>query len=604
MNRMKLIVAPFLLGTTICGFGIAAHAQDGVTVTTQESLENPDAKNWIMVHGNYAGHRFSPLTQITKENMNELEAAYTLAIAGSEGGGSRYGNAQLEGTPVVEDGYMYFPNGWGAVYKIDVHGRRQGIINWVMDPQIDKPWAGDVACCGIDNRGVALYRDKVISIALDGRMFAINKGTGEVEWERKIADPAIAETLTVAPQVIRNVGIVGPAGAEYGIRGYLDGTNLDDGSPMWRTYTVAGPGEPGGETWIKPDTYKTGGGSIWVTGTYDPKLNLAYWGIGNPGPDWDAEFRPGDNLYTDSVLAITPETGAINWFFQYTPNDPYDYDEIGEHPLVQVEVNGEMRDLVIHAARNGHFYAFDRVSGQFLFAKQYVETVGWTEGIDPKTGKPVSYDPAAQVQQYVRGSASRRDGTVGTQCPLITGGKNWEPAAYHPGLKMLFIPGGEGCQQIRTVAMEAPPADEREVFMGADFGGPAAEPANPTWKLEQYGSIAAVDVTTGELKQKYRMIHPQRSGIMVTAADWLMVGEPDGTIRALDALDMSKELWSFNVGTPIKAPPMSYEVDGVQYVAILVGAPKPGFDVGDQASIENYAAAHMLYVFRLDEDLL
>src|SRR5690606_22945932 len=200
-----------LLGTALA---LPAMAQD-VPVTTQEQLENPAAENWMMIHGNYAAHRYSPLDQINLDNIDQLELAYTFAIQGVEGGGSRYANASLEGTPVVEDGMMYFPNGWGVVYKLDVSSPDRAVPLWVMDPQVDKPWAGDVACCGINNRGVALWQDKIISVALDGRLIATDKATGEVVWEREVADPAVAETLTVGPLVIRDLAIVGPAGAEY-----------------------------------------------------------------------------------------------------------------------------------------------------------------------------------------------------------------------------------------------------------------------------------------------------------------------------------------------------------------------------------------------------
>ena len=306
-----------------------------------------------------------------------------------------------------------------------------------MDPETDKAWAGDVACCGVNNRGVALWKDKVISVTLDGRLIAINKATGEIAWERKVADPAIAETLTVAPLIVRDVAIVGAAGGEYGIRGCIDGTDLNTGKELWRTHTIPGAGEPGNETWKDgQERWKHGGGSIWETATYDPETDTFYQGIGNAGPDWDPEYRPGDNKWAASVLALSPSDGKIKWGYQYTPNDPYDYDEISEHPIINTKINGEDRKLVVHASRNGFYYVLDRVNGSFVAGKQYVDKLNWTTGLDPKTGRPLNYDPTKDVQEYAPRSHGTRANTDSDQlCPSHFGGKNWEPGAYNPGAR-------------------------------------------------------------------------------------------------------------------------------------------------------------------------
>src|SRR5262244_2328070 len=374
--------------------------------------------NWLLHHGNYQGHRFSPLKIINTENVKDLKVAFSVALGGIEGAGTRYAHGNLEATPLVEDGVMYVPDGWGSVYAIDVSAGRKGVIKWKMDPGIDRAWAGDVACCGVNNRGVALWKDKVISIALDGRMFAINKQTGEVAWERKIADPAIGETLTIAPLIIRDLAIVGAAGGEFGIRGYIEATDLNTGKLAWRTYTIPGTGEPGNETWKDgKDRWKHGGGSIWETATYDPETDTFYQGIGNAGPDYDIQYRPGDNKWAASVLAISPNDGKIKWGFQYTPQDPYDYDEISEHPIINAKVNGEDRKLVVHAARNGFFYALDRTNGSFIAGKQYVDRLTWTTGLDPKTGRPLNYDPNADVQEYAEGTHGMRGQGPSRTCP-------------------------------------------------------------------------------------------------------------------------------------------------------------------------------------------
>ena len=387
---------------------------------TNERLLNPqrEPQNWILHHGNYQGHRFSLLKEINTDTVKNIRPAFTVALCGFQSGG-RYASGTLEATPLVEDGIMYVPDGWGSVYAIDVTAGKKGVIKWKMDPGTDRAWAGDVACCGVNNRGVALWKDKVISIALDGRMFAINKATGEVAWERKIAEPALGETLTIAPLVVRDLAIVGAAGGEFGIRGYIEATDLNTGKAAWRTYTIPGTGEPGNETWKDgKDRWKHGGGSIWETATYDPETDTFYQGIGNAGPDYDIAYRPGDNKWAASVLAISPNDGKIKWGFQYTPQDPYDYDEISEHPIINAKVNGEDRKLVVHAARNGFFYALDRTNGSFVAGKQYVDELNWTPGLDPKTGRPLNYDPNSRHPDLRRGQPRHARPAVGAHLPV------------------------------------------------------------------------------------------------------------------------------------------------------------------------------------------
>ncbi len=423
----------------------------GAADVTNERLLNPqrEPQNWILHHGNYQGHRYSLLKEINTGTVKDMKLVFTVALSGFQSGG-RYAHGNLEATPLVEDGIMYVPDGWGSVYAIDLTAGKKGVIKWKMDPGTDRAWAGDVACCGVNNRGVALWKDKVISIALDGRLFAINKATGEVAWERKIADPAIGETLTIAPLVIGDLAIVGTAGGEFGIRGFIEATDLNTGKQAWRTYTIPGTGEPGNETWKDGhDHWKHGGGSVWETATYDPQSDTFYQGIGNAGPDWDTEYRPGDNKWAASVLALSPRDGKIKWGYQYTPNDPYDFDEISEHPIIDAKINGEDRKLVVHAARNGFYYALDRLNGSFIAGKQYVDQLNWTPGLDPKTGKPLNYNPNADLQTYNQGShPDRAHPQGGPLCTSHFGGKNWEPSAYNPELGLIYIPTIEGCNTI------------------------------------------------------------------------------------------------------------------------------------------------------------
>jgi alcohol dehydrogenase (cytochrome c) len=563
---------------------------------TNERALNPqrEPQNWILHHGNYQGHRFSLLKEINADTVKNLKPAFTVALSGFQNGG-RYAHGNLEATPLIEDGIMYVPDGWGSVYAIDVTAGKKGVIKWKMDPGTDRAWAGDVACCGVNNRGVALWKDKVISIALDGRMFSINKATGEVVWERKIAEPAIGETLTIAPLIVRDLAIVGTAGGERGIRGFIEATDLNTGKAAWRTYTIPGAGEPGNETWKDgKERWRHGGGSVWETATYDPEGDTFYQGIGNPGPDWDAEYRPGDNKWAGSVLAINPTDGKIKWGYQYTPNDPYDFDEISEHPIINAKVNGEDRKLVVHAARNGFFYTLDRTNGSFIAGKQYVDQLNWTPGLDPKTGKPLNYNPNADVQIYAEASHGTRAKPKSEKlCPTNNGGKNWEPSAYNPELGLLYIPSIEGCNYIELIEQKDMVDQGGTVKPRERFTGGA--PRTPD---RLYGSLKAVDPTTGETKAAQTLKYPNMAGVLATAGNLIFLGHYDGTFAAYDAKTLN-EVWSFNVGSPIQAPPVSYSVNGKQYVAVLVGARMWPFIVENAPELKNQATASMLYVFSL-----
>jgi alcohol dehydrogenase (cytochrome c) len=559
------------------------------------TASSKEPQNWLLHHGNYEGHRFSQLKTLNTSNVKDLKMVFSVALGGIEGAGTRYKHGNLEATPIVEDGIMYVPDGWGTVYAIDVSNGKKATFKWRMDPKTDKAWAGDVACCGVNNRGVALWKDKVISVTLDGRLIAINKATGEIAWERKIADPAIAETLTLAPLIVRDVAIVGTAGGEYGIRGFIDGTDLNTGQGIWRTYTIPGAGEPGNETWKDgKDRWKHGGGSIWETATYDPDTDTFYQGIGNAGPDWDPEYRPGDNKWAASVLALSPRDGKIKWGFQYTPNDPYDFDEISEHQIINAKINGEDRKLVVHAARNGFFYALDRVNGSFIHGKQYVNELNWTTGLDPKTGRPLNYDPTKDVQEYTPGSHSNRQRPESNLlCPAHTGGKNWEPGAYNPELGLLYIPGIEGCNKVFT--------EEQKDFV--DQGGTvkprdrfAGGGARTNTRLT--GSLKALDPTTGELKATLQLPYPNYSGALATAGNLVFIGHYDGTFSAHDAKTL-QEVWSINIGTGINAPPITYSVNGKQYVAVLAGSRMSANVINNAPELKNMSPASMLYVFGL-----
>lgn len=594
----KPFAAAAVVGALTCAVSLPAAARD----MTQVRLVNADAEpeNWIHHHANYAGHRFGNVAQINPENVDGLRLRMMLLLAGqSPAQGGRQTTTRLEGTPIAEDGFLYVTDGWGALYKIDVRNGARADFVWKMDPRIDRVWAGDVACCGVNNRGAALWKDQVVSVALDGRLFAVNKESGQITWERAVADPAVAETLTTAPLVIRDLAIIGPAGGEYGIRGWLDATNLNDGRRAWRTYTVPAKGEPGNDTWADNyNAWETGGGSIWVTGTYDPILNLMYWGTGNPAPQIDAEYRPGDNLFTDSLLALNPDTGAIQWYFQYTPNDPFDYDEVSEHPLIDIEINGRPRRIVTHAGRNGFFYGFDRTTGEFLFGKAYPNVVNWTNGLDPKTGRPLSYNPNTLVQTYNPGTAPRR-GVVGVYCPALVGGKNWEPSSYNRVLQMQFTPSTEGCS---TYVAENDGHFEGKLGgtlkRRTIWDGRGAAPAGTPLPITQTGfSISAIDPRSGDVRAKV-MQESKTYGVLTTAGGLVFGGNQLGDFFALEARGL-RTLWTFNVGTPIQGPPITYSFAGKQYVAVLAGGTAGGVQRAARPSTQWFTPSNYLFIFAL-----
>jgi alcohol dehydrogenase (cytochrome c) len=485
---------------------------------------------------------------------------------------------------------MYVTDGWGSVYKIDAHGGK-GVLLWKMDPKTDHDWAGAVACCGVDNRGVALWGNLVISHTLDGRLIATNKETGQVAWQRQVADPNKGEVITGAPLIVKNMAITGVAGAEYGIRGWIAATDLSTEKEVWRTHTIPGKGEPGSDTW-KDDrnASASGGGSTWVTGSYDPATNTLIWGVGNPGPDWDNEYRPGDNLYTDSSLALDADTGKIKWHYQHTPNDPYDYDSVAENVLVDVPAaNGTTAKLALEADRNGFAYAIDRTTGKFVWGLPFVKKVTWTKGLDAETGKPIEYDSNKQVQLYNASVTPSRQNKVTDICPGNMGGKNWPPTAYNPQLKLWYIPVIESCNRITVEESTPDKLKPREFWTG---GGPS-QPVKIT------GSITAIDVTTGKIAGKHETPFPNLGGILATP-DLVFSGEPSGEVTAIDGKTMQK-LWEFNTGGGVNAPPMTFSVDGKQYVAILVGlgGAWDKWFIDATPELKRMQPGSMLYVFSL-----
>jgi alcohol dehydrogenase (cytochrome c) len=513
---------------------------------TSERLINADKEphNWLMNHRTYDAQRYSPLARINKDNVKSLKLAYAVAIGGTSA------NENLQATPLAEDGFLYVVDQWGVVYKIDARSGEMGRIVWRMDPGQEK--------LPLSNRGAALWGNLVLSTAnYPARVIATDKENGKVVWETNLHDqPDVQITAAVLP--VKDKIIVGAAGGDRGVRDWIAALDAATGKILWRKYVIPAPGEPGSETWKDKNqvAWQTGGGAMWITGSYDPATNQVIWGTGNPVPMFDATYRPGDNLYTNSVISWDPDAGKMNWYFQYTPGDHWDYDEAHSHILVDGEINGQPRKLITHSARNGYLYTFERSNGQIAFAKPYLDRINWTAGIDQKTGKPLDYDPSKDIQTYAGVATPMADNPTKTMCPSPAGGSNFWPAAYSQRTKLIYIPALTPCADLTRKPDDYKPGNWR--------GGSYKQ----TERFET--DLIAMDPFTGNIKGKVHVPFPNYSGALTTGGGLVFTGFTDGTFFAYDDTTL-QPLWKINVGSGFNAPPMTFEVNGKQYIAIMSG---------------------------------
>jgi len=509
---------------------------------TPERLLNPEPQNWLMNHRTYDGQRFSPLDTINKTNVKGLKLAYAVAL----GGGA--GNEYTVATPLAEDGFLYVTDSWGVLYKIDATSGDAGRIVWRMDPGQQRQQR---------NRGAALWGNLVITGAgLTPRIIATDKQTGKVVWDTSFSDTPDV-TFAAAPLAIKDKIIVGAANGDQGVRDWIGALDAKTGKRLWRQFTIPAPGEPGSETWKgNTNAWQTGGGAVWVTGTYDPATNQTIWGTGNPVPMFDPNYRPGDNLYTNSAISWDPDTGKMNWYFQFTPGDMWDYDEVGTHILIDGVVAGQQRKLFTHSARNGFLYTMDRFNGQTVMAKPYTE-VNWTKGIDQKTGKPVDYDPKKDIQTYAGVGNLTPGAPLKKVCPSQAGGNNYWPSSYSPTTKLLYIPALSTCV---TVTIDR---DKHTKERGWNGG---LSQTTERWE----SNLIAADPLTGEIKKSVHLRYPNYAGTLATGGGLVFNALLDGTIAAYDDTTLD-ELWKINVGSGFSAPPMTFAVNGKQYVAIVSG---------------------------------
>jgi len=557
----SLTIALLMAGTA------GTHAAD----VTFERLRNPEPQNWLMNHRDFGSHRFSPLNLINKSNVKNLKLAFAVPLGG------KAGNEYVEATPLVDNGFMYITDVWGVVYKIDVHPGKLGQVLWKMDPGQQKPDR---------NRGVALWGNLVISVTgYDGRIIATDAETGQIVWDKQHGDQPDLE-FSAAPLALKDSIVIGASGGDNGVRNWLAGLNPKTGEQQWKTFMVPAPGEPGSETWKdKNNAWQTGGGALYVTGSYDPQTNITYWGTGNPAPRYDSSNRPGDNLFTNSSVAFDAGTGKMRWFFQHTANDNRDYDSAGPQIIIDGKVNGDDRKLLIHANRNGFHYTLDRQNGQFLKATQYADKVTWTKGIDPKTGKPVDYDPRKDVQNFAiewKGGAD----ILKNACPDVHGGTNFWPPSYSQKTKLIYITGNEGCANI---------VPDQTAHVRGKFGG-----GGYVNEARISSGLVVLDPASGEVKRRKEHAYPNHSGVLTTAGGIVVTALLDGTIVAYDD-ETLEELWKINVGTGFVAPPMTYAVDGKQYIAIASGLnPVARAKLARSPEMKNQSNATMLFVFALN----
>jgi alcohol dehydrogenase (cytochrome c) len=537
-----------LLSTLIAAAALASSYPLVAQVTPARiARAAAEPHNWLTYNGGYSSQRYSPLTDINASNVTNLELKWMVQnqVVGA-----------WQSNPLVVDGVMYVTQRPNDIMAVDA---RTGAVYWLYRyTNSDKARV----CCGSNNRGVAILGDIVFMGTLDAHLVAVDAKTGRQLWNTEVGDVNKAYSITMAPLVVKDKVLVGVGGGEFGIRGFVAAYDAKTGKEAWRFYTIPGPGEPGHETW-DGDDWEHGGAPAWITGSYDPDLNLTYWGIGNPGPDWNAKQRPGDNLYSDSVVALDADTGKLKWHFQFTPNDNYDYDAVQVPVLADITWRGQPAKVMMWANRNGFFYVLDRVTGRFLSGTPFVK-VNWASRLDER-GRPVQTPQPDGQPTY----------------PGNQGGTNWYPPSFSPRTGLFYFAAWDNYGSVyRSEEVEYQPG---RLFTGGGFtvvsptaGAPTVGigrrgPIN-TWTNEVgHGAVMAMDPQTGTVKWKFEQYDVSDSGMLTTASDLLFTGGREGHFHALDART-GKQLWRASLGGQIVMAPVTYQVDGRQYVSVISGS--------------------------------
>lgn len=510
----------------------------GAQVTSERILSaDEETGNWLTYNRTYDSRHHSPLDQINRENVGDLELKWVFQSRSLE---------KYEATPLVVDDVMYTVQMPNDVVALDaVTGRKYWQYTHVMDGTVN-------VCCGRVNRGLAILGDTLYMGTIDGRLVALDAKSGAVVFSKQIVDPTGGYSLTHAPLVVKDKLILGSAGGEYGIRGFIAAIHPKTGDELWRFNTIPGPGEPGHETW-SGDSWKRGGGSIWVTGSYDPDLNLTYWGVGNPAPDWNGDVRLGDNLYSDSVVALNPDTGELAWYFQFTPHDEWDWDSVQIPVLVDREWEGKQRKLMLWANRNGFFYVLDRETGEFLHGKNFVK-VTWAKGLD-ENGRPIKVPEASPTAEGVR------------VWPAVQGATNWYNPAYSTKTGLFYV----STWEYSSVYHKGDPLYTRgNRYVGSVPHGVWPNTMKDVPEQQGHGAIRALSPSTGDMEWEFKMTGIGESGILSTAGDVLITGSREGYMLVLDSFT-GKNLRSLNLGANVVASPITFTAAGKQRVAIASG---------------------------------
>jgi alcohol dehydrogenase (cytochrome c) len=527
--------------------------QGPVTIETLAS-GNTNPEQWLHYGGDYRNFRHSPVTALNPQSIQDLEMAWSMPT-GTEG--------QFAVSPIVYDGIMYMTTSYNHLMALNA---ATGELYW----RYDHPQPEDLRiCCGPANRGAAISGNMIIMGTLDAHLVAFDRFSGELLWDIEIEEHASGFSSTAAPLIVKNMAIIGIGGGEYGVRGFFDAYDLTTQERLWRVYTIPGEGEPGNDSWAG-DSWKTGGAPTWAVGAFDAATNTIMWTTGNPGPDWNGDDRAGDNLYSDSVLAVDADTGEYKWHYQFTPHDVWDYD--GNTTIFQTDITfqGQERQALVQANRNGYFYILDRVTGEFLSATPYVEQLNWsTMGDD---GRPIP-NPLAFPQ-------TNPDYRV---CPGLRGGMNGAWAgALNPDLGLAYIPTVENCMSFQkgiSIWVE-----------GQTFTGGSG--VNRDNSIDQdYGHLSAIDVNTGEVRWRYMDADPLSAGVVSTAGGVVISGTPSGKIFGLNA-ETGEELWTFQAGGGIRSQPIVYQQNGETYLAVGAGNGSRSAPVPEGGQ---------LFVFKLDE---
>jgi len=514
----------------------------GASAQTLDDLKrdgNGGSTDNILTYGmGYHQQRYSPLKEINKQTVKRLVPVWNLSLDNNWG---------EQAQPIVYNGVMYVTNARATV-AIDVATGKQ-IWKQALDWPPETP---RVVCCGVSNKGAAIYNGKVFRTTLDARVIAYDAKDGKELWKSKAAEWKEGFSLTVAPLIANGVLVTGISGAEFGIRGFIDGWDPETGKHLWRRYTIPARGEKGNDTWPQNNNaWEIGGGSSWITGSYDPELDLMYWGIGNPAP-WASQSRDGDNLYTSSVLAMRPATGEIVWHYQFTPNDAYDYDACWELINADIDVGGQKRKVIMQLNRNGFLYVIDRINGKLLAANAF-EKVNWASHVDNETGRPVETDIAKSI----------RAGNATEHWPSTRGGKNWPHAAFNPQTGLLYANTLHEGRMYKHLEIKPHVVGQRYQFIE---NLPLPRAAD-----EPLGHMEAIDPLTAQKKWRTPLMDFQIwSAMLATGGGLLFTGKETGEFIAVDA-DTGKVVWQFQTGSGINAMPVTYTHQGRQYVTVLSG---------------------------------